>query len=173
MKTKPIKEEIWEDIEEYEGYQISSIGNIKSISGKFKSKKDKLLSRRIDKDGYVICAIYKNQKRKDFKIHRLVAKAFIPNPENKSMVNHKDGIKDHNWVDNLEWCTQGENEKHAYRTGLKSHKGENHPYHKLTQKNVDEIRKRHSNEGLTRKYLSAIFNVSTSQITRIINHTNW
>lgn len=83
-------------------------------------------------------------------MHRLVAKSFIPNPENKPYVNHKNGDKHDNSVKNLEWCTKSENEKHAWRMGLKydtGTKGELHGMHKLSRKDVEYIRERHKRNG--------------------------
>ena len=102
-------EEIWKDIPEYEGlYQVSNLGNIKSLE---KSKgwckiKEKTLKLRIDKDGYYRVILSKNSKPKMFLVHRLVAQAFIPNPNNLPEINHKNEIKTDNRVENLEWCTQ-------------------------------------------------------------------
>lgn len=69
--------------------------------------------------GYLRLGLLTGGKRKFFNIHRLVAQSFIPNPDNKPFVNHIDGDKSNNHVENLEWCDQSENMKHAYRTGLK------------------------------------------------------
>lgn len=101
-------EEIWKDIEGYEGlYQVSNMGRVKSL------KNDIILKPYILR-GYEKVLLYKNKKRKHFQIHRLVAMAFIPNPDNKPQVNHKDENKTNNCVDNLEWCTGHYN--HNYGT---------------------------------------------------------
>lgn len=117
--------EEWRDIEGYEGlYQISDFGNVKAlakswISGKglVKSIPDTILKLSIRKNGYLRITL--NNPIKTFQVHRLVAEAFIPNPENKPEVNHKDGNKLNNHKDNLEWNTSSENLKHAIDNGLK------------------------------------------------------
>lgn len=105
--------EIWKDIKNYENkYQVSNSGRIKSL------KKDIILKPSVHYKGYLEVKLYKNNSSKVFKIHRLVASAFIPNPENKPQVNHIDGNKQNNCVDNLEWNTQSENQLHAFRNKL-------------------------------------------------------
>lgn len=107
-----MESEIWKEIKGYEGiYEISSYGNIRSIdryiyykNGRKQFYKGCLLSPVIGKRGYVIANLNKNNKGNKVPIHRLVAKAFIPNPNNLSEVNHKDEDKTNNKVENLEWC---------------------------------------------------------------------
>lgn len=111
--------EVWKNIKGYEGrYQISSYGNIRSLN--YLGHKDvRELAPVKDKNGYLRIGLYYNGKRKNFKMHRLVAQAFIENPYNKAQVNHKDGVKTNNCVENLEWATAHENSLHAYKHGLK------------------------------------------------------
>lgn len=117
--------ELWKDIKNYEGlYQISNYGRVKALeksvwTGKyFKYYPEIILKLTSDKDGYLCITLHKDGKAKSFKVHRLVAEAFIPNPDNKPTVNHKNGDKTKNYVDNLEWMTNKENTAHARRTGL-------------------------------------------------------
>ena len=119
-------QETWKDIDGYEGlYQISNLGRVKSLNKVIIKKngvhhpfKEKILSHEVNNKGYITTTLCKNTKIKVFLVHRLVAKAFIPNPNNLSQVNHKDGNKENNHANNLEWCTQSINMRHAYKQGL-------------------------------------------------------
>lgn len=104
--------ESWECIKGYDVYQISSLGRVKSFKNPLNPK---IISCRHKKDGYMDVGLYGGLCKKRFRIHRLVAEAFIPNPENKKEVNHKDGNRKNNSVDNLEWATTSENVKHSYQ----------------------------------------------------------
>ena len=98
--------EEWRDIKGYEGaYQVSSYGRIRS----FKNNKVKVLKAQHHYKGYLFVTLLKNGISKKYKVHRLVAQAFIPNPNNYPQVNHKDEVKDNNVVENLEWCTASYN----------------------------------------------------------------
>lgn len=99
----------------FEKYQVSNLGRVRSFIQGF----CQTLKTRNNKDGYVYVILSGNCGRKTLKVHRLVANAFIPNVYGKREVNHKNGIKSDNSVENLEWVTKSENEIHAYKTGLK------------------------------------------------------
>lgn len=108
-----MKEEIWKDIEGYEGYyQVSNTGRVKSMCrrvncarGGSRLMAEKILKPTIDRNGYLYVKLYIATEKKMFFVHRLVAKAFISNIENYNIVNHKDECPSNNNVDNLEWCT--------------------------------------------------------------------
>lgn len=127
---------VWKEIEGYEGlYMITVLGDVYSL------KRGIMLKKRLTFDGYIKATLSKNDKAKDFRVHRLVAEAFIPNPENKETVNHIDGDKTNNCVSNLEWATRSEQTQHSYDLGLKKPMpGRNNPNAKLTDEQVREIR---------------------------------
>ena len=121
--------EIWKDIKGYEGlYQISNLGNVKKIKNKKYNinKKEveekeinKYISIRTHKLGYKYVKLTdKNGIRKNLFLHRLIAQAFIPNPNNYSCINHINGIKNDNRIENLEWCSQKQNVRYAWDNGL-------------------------------------------------------
>ena len=114
-----MKEEIWKDIEGYEGlYQVSNLGRVKRmrfINKNTNIEKERIKSQKIRKDGYLEVALYKNGKGKYIQVHRLVAKSFIPNPKKLPQVNHIDGIKTNNIVENLEWVSISDNAIHSSR----------------------------------------------------------
>jgi len=107
--------EIWRLIENHPCYLVSTFGNFKS--NKIHSKGNYLIPD-VSKRGYLRVTFCENGKAKKEPAHRIVAQAFIHNPFNKPQINHDDGVKDHNYPNNLFWCTQGENNSHAYATGL-------------------------------------------------------
>ncbi len=191
--------EIWKDIEEYEGlYQISNLGRVKRIlfiNNIISKPENRILSNKLDNLGYVQVTLCKNGTRKYKRIHRLAAKAFLPNPNNLPCVNHKDGDKNNNRIDNLEWCTHSYNTKHALSNGLidankikkarqKNIKkaqeishlqnvGETNCKSVLREKEVLEIRKIYSERKMTQKQLAQQYGVHKDTISRIIHRETW
>lgn len=172
--------EIWKDIVGYEGlYQVSNLGRLKRIS---RVRSDgKLLKELIKKntprkgDGYLQISLgTRSHTQKSRYLHQIVATAFIPNPENKRFVNHKNGIKADNRVENLEWCTYQENMDHAVETGLQNTKGENNLQHKLKEVTVLEIRSKYDpNISKPLKKLSIEFGLPNWHIHSIVKRKTW
>lgn len=165
-----MREEIYIDLPEFEDrYQISNNGNVYS---KITSK---ILVRVYDSDGYTMVNLYKfkgDTRNKSKKIHRLVAQAFIPNPDNLPQVNHKNGVKTDNNIENLEWCTALHNTTHANKIGLRNNLGSNNPSAKLNENQVREIKIELTKEVSMYK-LAKLFNVSQKTIWRIKNNIKW
>jgi len=133
----------------------------------------KVLKTEVMKKGYHRVKLYKDSKGKKFFIHRLVAKAFIPNPENKDTVNHKDNDKSNNKVENLEWMTNRENYEHAQENNWAlCHKGSGHPNSKLEEKDVLSIRKLRS-KGIGVKEIAHRYKISDSHIYSICSYRTW
>jgi len=174
-----IQEEKWKAIPDTQNrYEISNLSRVKSNSymryNGFSHRKTKelILKQTILKIGYLSVRFSFNSKTKGIYIHRLVAMAFIPNPENKAQVNHKDGNKLNNAIYNLEWVTHQENSIHAYDTGLNySPKGEKHYKSKLTENQVLEIRKDCKEKSLI--FLAKKYNVHPATISDIKQNRKW
>ena len=131
-----MENEIWKDVIGYEGlYQVSNLGNIKSINriwitnnGAKRNHGDILIKQSLSYKGYLKVRFYKNLKRKTFFVHRLVAIAFVENPDNKPEINHKKGIKTDNRALELEWSTSSENTIHKFNVlGYQNKKGIENP----------------------------------------------
>jgi hypothetical protein len=175
--------ERWKPVKGYEGlYEVSSLGRIKSLSKRIDPGKchrtypEKLIKPGKDGNGYLRVVLSDvNHKSKTHKLHRLVAEAFIPNPEKLPVVNHKDGNKANDRVDNLEWVSISDNLKHAYKNGLKSVNGAKNPAAKLTAEQVVFIKAhfipRDNEYGCVA--LSKKFNVHRKTISRVVNNTSW
>ena len=166
-------EEIWKEAS-VEGYFVSNLGRIKGRSGKIMK-----LWRNEKKNPYLSVCIRLNgrgSKAKALKIHQEVAKAFIPNPENKPCINHIDGNKLNNTVTNLEWCTFSENTRHAFTTRLaKAKRGCDHPKSKLTKEQIVYIRNNYIPRDKTfgSRALSRKFGMSHTNILDIINNKTY
>lgn len=151
-------EEVWKDIDWIEGfegyYQISNFGNVKALArkvvksdGVVQYRKERIMDKRLNTDGYYIAKLNVNNKSKSVAIHILVAKAFIPNPNNYPEVNHKDCCRTNNLVSNLEWTTHADNVAYSVAKGHYKHYGESNPNynnHVLVEryKNDKELAKR-------------------------------
>lgn len=162
-------EELIKDLKGYEGlYKISSFGKIFSL------KRNRWLNPKPTKYGYVRVDLTDFTKvEKSLALHRLVGENFINNPENKPFINHKNGVKTDNKVENLEWCTCKENILHAFKAGLKKGvRGEKSNFAKLSLEQVLEIRELYPKIKSYSK-LASIYSTSISNIQHIINKTTW
>ncbi len=162
----------WKEIDGYEGrYMISTKGDIVSLQRNcgLGSRKEERPRKQSIKKGYATCGLSKNKIIKHHLVHRLVAIAFIPNPNNYPQINHKDGNKTNNFVENLEWCDRSHNQIHARK--LKLQGGERTNTAKLNERCVKAIRYLHPR--LTTRELAKAFNIGQATICKIINKEYW
>lgn len=161
-------EEIFKAVEGYEGfYEISNLGRVRSTS----YKGVKILKPSKTKNGYLNVLFCVKQQKVHKLVHRLVAEAFLDNPEKLEQVNHKDGNKENNTPDNLEWCTCDYNNRHAYNTGLLN-RYEDRPEAKLTKAKVLQIPSL-IEQGATADDLKNLFGVSRRCIDNIFEGKAW
>lgn len=156
------------DILGFEGlYAVTKDGRVWSFpKPKWKSHRGLFLSgHRKSNKGYALICLTKDGKHRYFSVHRLVAKAYIPNPKNLPQVNHKNGIKTDNQVENLEWCTNQENRKHAIISGTQ--------FHKLTSVQVLEIRKEYTSGLISHRELALKYGVEKSTIGNLLRRRTW
>jgi hypothetical protein len=185
MDTELTHEE-WRDIPGFPGYQASSWGRLRSLArmawnprGRGYSfwKKERILTSKPDKKcGYLSHSVYSavQPEKQTFLAHRLVALAFIPNPESKAFVNHKSGVKTDNRPCNLEWCTKPENGAHAVAMGLHTPlRGEANGHSRLTSAQVLEIRQKYGSGQHTTPALAKEFGIGTTTVGYIINRKLW
>lgn len=171
------QEEIWKDIPGYNGkYKASNLGNIKSMNY-HRGKKEKILKSYKNHSGYFMVSVCRNNKRETYSCHYLVAITFIPNPENKPEINHRDLNKKNNCIENLEWITHIDNAKHAVKNGVKF--GGNHEYcmgeknvtSKLKNKDIPIIRSLYPKLNFVQ--IAKKFNVNRKTIEHIIYKRTW
>ena len=166
--------EEWRDIEDFNGYyQVSSIGRIRSCGGKNGRSKGKWYIRALsaNHDGYMKVRLVHGGKDITRRVHTLVARAFIPNFDNFDTVNHKDGDKTNNCVDNLEWIDRSQQMVHAYKLGLKKPiRGSKNSQAKLTDDDVRYIRSHYKprTRGCSTVDLGEQFDVSNRVIGLIV-----
>ena len=157
--------EIWKDIPEYEGvYQVSNLGRVRSL----KWGKQRILKGGKNPKGYSLASLCKDGNVITNKIHRLVMLAFVG--ESDLQVNHKNGAKSDNRLENLEYCTSSENTQHAYDTGLMA-RGENHHRSKLTRACAKRIKYGH--QGLTQQAIAEIYGIAQSKVSDIRSGKIW
>lgn len=177
MDSKP---EEWQWVVGYEGhYKISNEGRVFSASRAITAPSNrkrflvgKIMRARISpQDGGCYIVLSKNNRRKTVKVHRLVAIAFIPNPENKKTVNHIDGNRSNNRIENLEWATFSENGLHSCRV-LRKNIGSNHASHKLSENDIPVIFSR-KKDGVSTSEIASAFGVCSDSIRRVLDKRTW
>jgi hypothetical protein len=177
--------EIWKDIPGYEGrYQISNQGNVKTLTrivSSYRSsytRRGKVLNKYYGgRTGYYKVKLYTGIGTfESFPVHRLVAQSFLENLDNYPQINHKDGNPKNNNVNNLEWVNNSINIQHAYDTGLiniNNRRGVNHYKATLTEEQVINMRKDHSEENVSYKELATKYNIKLINVYNIISRNSW
>ena len=163
----------WKDTEFSQKHQVSSTGLIRN------KKSGRILNPWKNKNGYLVVRFSKGGK--NYMVHRVVASAFLENPNKLPIINHKNGIVDDNRVDNIEWCNHSYNYHHSVEIGLhdgspnKGHKnsvGSKNTMSVLKEDDIREIRKL-KKQGLTLKQIGDIFNVHFATIGYIVQGKTW
>jgi hypothetical protein len=163
MKFKKI------DATTLDGYEVRQNGTIIS----HKKNTPKVLKLPLKENGYLDVCLNGGW----FKVHRVVATVYLQNPKRLPCVNHKNGIKTDNRVENLEWCTHSENSIHAFKQGLNNAKnrakGEHHVGSKISEKDAIYIRKSINNKTKTADDLASRFNIHKMSVYKIANGSRW
>lgn len=158
-------------------YQVSNLGRVKSLyrmdgflpTGIEFVRSPKIIKQTKNRDGYLLVGIIFDHGKKTVSVHKLIGISFIPNPLRYTELNHINSNKTDNRVENLQWCTRGQNISEAYRKGLMCVKGRGNPNRKLTEGQVMEI----FNSGESNINLSKKYNVTSSTIGDIKRGTKW
>lgn len=170
--------EQWKDITDFEGlYQVSNLGNIKSIarvSTIGRRLKERMLSLKVNKDnGYVYVSLFRQGKTYNKRVHILVAQEWVKNPNKLPIVHHKDADKENNKVNNLQWATQKTNVNESIKAGNMKVTGSEHPQAKLTEESVYEIKELLATTKLTQKSIAERYGVEKSAISKIKRNITW
>lgn len=176
---------VWKDVVGYEGiYEVSKCGQVRTKEGKTTSNarykkrvwKQRILKQKVSKDDTCRVSLWRNGKERTWLVHRLIAKAFIPKVEEKDYINHIDGNRLNNHVDNLEWCDHTENNNHAFDNGLMTTNKQIVLMNKKTKdlKYFRSLAKASEHLGFNSGYLSGMFKngryeLKDYEIFKIIN----
>lgn len=168
--------EIWEPVVGYKGlYEVSCLGKVRTLTYKGTTilKEGRLLSPG-HVGGYRQVHLYKNRIKTSKLVHVLVAQSFILNPENKPKVNHKDGEKANNHVENLEWCTQLENIHHSMYILGKTYHGSKHHHAKLTEEIITKMKEMHRDyPAMKNRDIAKVFGIWESNMSWILAGKVW
>lgn len=178
--------EIWKTIPSFPLYEASTLGQVRSKEREVNNQPNgnskrvipvKVHSPKVKSNGYLeVSLAYAPQKSRSRYVHRLVAETFITNPENKKYINHKDGDKNNNCIDNLEWCTASENLIHSFRVlGRTSNppKGEKHSGAKVNKADVVYIRFLREKRNYQLKEIAEMMDVHPSSVGKIARYESW
>ena len=177
--------EIWKPIKGFEGlYEISNTGLVKSLrrevpnNGGISIVKEKILKPQKEKNGYLRIGLNKRNKKYMFLIHRLVAESFIPNVNNYAEINHKDGNKSNNNVDNLEWCSRSYNIKHSYINKLRNTDINRKNAKKMIEKNKRKVVQKDLNGNMINifdsiKEAGELTNIDKTNICSVCKHKGY
>jgi hypothetical protein len=174
----------WKKIPGYSSYEVSTDGEIKTYNWK-NTGQERIMKPALDGSGYLRTMLKNDQgKIETVKVHRIVAKTFLPNPENKPQVNHINHIRTDNRLINLEWCTASENQKWSFTCKRRNITGERNPHTNLKDEDVIEMRKlwKHGRKNkydengqlcMTRKELADKFGTTVDVVKNIIQKRTW
>ena len=169
LLLKNMETEIWKDVVGYEGrYKVSNQGRLMSVINN-----PLIMCLCLNYKGYEYAVIRKNNVAKTIRVHRLIAEAFISNPLNLPQVNHLDGNKANNNIENLEWTDNSGNQKHSYKLGFKSSLGEKNGNCKLNIEKVKKIRELYATKEYEQFDLAKMFDCTEGNISAIITKRNW
>lgn len=175
--SKSENPEEWRDVAGYEGiYQVSSYGRVMRIAKGQGARAGHILKPGCCFNGYLIIALCRDGIQRTMNMHRVVAEAFLSRSANRDQVNHKNGVRDDNRVENLEWVTNAENQQHAYRElgAMLTHvRGEKHCNSKLTRVDVKKIRHLYATGDFTQQSLGEMFGVHKKTIYNIVYRKSW
>lgn len=168
---------VWKEIKGFEDYQVSSDGELKTFNWKNKGI-EAIMKPAFDNGGYLRTMLKHKETGKfsTIKVHRIVAQTFLENPLNKPQVNHKNGVRHDNRIENLEWVTHSENQLHSFRILDRDVKGEKNSCAKLKNENVLWIRENYPNRkslNLTRKKIAEMFGISEGTLKQVISRKKW
>jgi len=165
FSKKELKNEIWKNVEDYDNYQVSNLGRIKSV------RNNRIMNPWVDRTGRLGIGFSENSKKKKFRIHRLVLETFVGNCPKNMECCHWDGNPTNNRLENLRWDTSKSNKFDRIRHGT-SNQGSKHGMSKLNEENVNRIRKLYG-EGMLQKNIAILFGVKNMAISSIINRKTW